>query len=146
MGYWRQTDSTWRQIRGVHWRRERLTPYAQGAYTVGGTCLHSCDVGFSFIEDEISSVQGRPLAFCGGMWYHFSVFDSGNRRSLTLSSLAAHLSTVALCEGGSGERGCRAEADRVIRGSQNLAQAVHHGGGTRSWRIPKGLRRVRNRV
>ena len=42
----------------------------------------------------------------------------------------------------SGEGGHRAEADWVIRGSQNLAQAVHHGGGTRSRRIPKGSRYV----
>ena len=41
--------------------------------------------------------------------------------------LAAHLFTVALCEGGSGKGGCRAEADRVIRGSQNLAETVQTG-------------------
>ena len=36
--------------------------------------------------------------------------------------------------------GHRAEADRVIRGGQNLAEAVHHGGGTRSREVPKGSR------
>ena len=71
----------------------------------------------------------RLLASGGGVWYHAYVSDSRKRLVFDIV-LRSPL----------GEGGHRAEADRVIRGGQNLAQAVHRGGGTRSRRVPKGLR------